>query len=52
MTDPLTTLINHHAHSPDTAVPSSLEVRRHAWRLAAQARFDAVGLPRGVVGVR
>lgn len=52
MTNPTTdiaALIDFHVYGGGTEtspVPQSLEVRRHAWRVEAQARFDKLGLPR------
>lgn len=42
----IVTLINYHANG--YRVPESLEVRRECWRREAQARFNEVGLPRGL----
>lgn len=40
-------LIDFHVYGGGTSpVPQSLEVRRHAWRVEAQARFNERGLPR------
>jgi hypothetical protein len=50
--DNITALINHHS-SPSYRVPASSEVSSFALleerRLAAQVRFDAIGLPRDEV---
>jgi len=40
----IATLIAYHTNG--FQVPPSPEVRRHQWRVEAQARFDKLGLPR------
>jgi hypothetical protein len=42
----IATLIAYHAAG--FRVPPSFEVRRHQWRVEAQARFNERGLPRGL----